>query len=222
MIEKIRKITLYLALFLVIVSAGLVNWRWPIYTWFGDIPFVRFVWLGVFFLLLDLVFELFGKVFGQLKLVKETLGFGKGLKKISDGFKILNSVSLPNNVKADYIVIGSSGIWLIDVRSGNGRIEFSGDDLLQDGEYLKGLISGLLEKSYSLVDLLKKKFGRDFTVTPVISFSSPEAVFQAIPKQVRGVYISSGRDIVSLVENTDVQLIDKNTNEEIYKFLRNK
>ena len=216
-----RKILAYLIIFLVIILAALANWRWPLYNFLGDKLLVRFVWLGIFFVLLDISFEIFGSILKELFMVREAMSFAKNLKKISKGFRTVAQVSLANNRKADFVIVGSSGIWLLEVKLGDGKLEFNGDDIIQDGATLKGLIGQLLEKSYSLNNNLNKRFGRDFSVTPVIVFSNHKINTDSIPKKIREVYISSGSNAVALIEDTDVQLIDQNTTEEIYNFLKN-
>ena len=72
----------------------------------------------------------------------------------------------------------------------------------------------------SSAEMLKEKLKRDFIVTPVVAFSSPKADLSSVPKTMRGVYASSRKDIVQLIENTDIQLVDQNSIDEIYKILK--
>jgi len=206
---------------LVLIGVALANWQWPLYGWFGDTAVYRFIWLGIFFVILDIFIEVILYSAKEIRLITETMGFSKDVHKLSDGFHVATKVSLSNNLKADLVVVGSSGVWLIDVKDNDGKIEFNGDDLVQDGLVLKGFATKVLEKSYSLADFLKKKLNRDFRVAPVIAFSSPRANLDLVPKMVKGVYVSSRQNTVSLVENTDFQIIDKNTIEEIYGLIKN-
>jgi hypothetical protein len=117
-------------------------------------------------------------------------------------------------------VIGSSGVWLIFIKDEKGRITFDGDELLQDQLILKGLLTQSLEKAYSFASYIKEKLNREFTVTPVIAFSSLNIDLESAPKNIRGVYLASRKNVVSIVEGTDVQLIDKNSIEDLYKILK--
>ena len=148
------------------------------------------------------------------------MGLSRDIRKFSESFRLISKVSLPNNLKADYVVIGSSGIWLLVVKDDKGKITFNGDELDQDTVVLRGLLTRSLEEAYALSGFIKQKLSREFMVTPVIVFSSSQIDLGSVPKVVRGVYLSSRKDIVSIIENTDVQLIDKNTAEEIYKLLQ--
>lgn len=209
-------------LLFIICGLALANWRWPLYLWLGDKPIYRFFWLGLFFIFLDMVIEVLLSLFKEFQLMTETVSFSKDLHKISDGFYILTNVALSNDLKADFVVVGSSGIWIINVKNDSGKVDFNGDDLVQEGVILKRLLTQVLEKSYYLADILNKKLGRSVKVAPVLVFSSPRADLATAPKMVRGVFISSRQNIVSLIENTDFELIDKNTIEEIHKLLKKK
>lgn len=220
MIKYIKNLLGYIVLLLLVIAVALANWFKPLYLLFQNTAVYRFIWLGNFFVLLDLGIEIIIKAAKQFRLMSQVMGFDVDIKKISSGFRVVRGAILKNNSKVDYAVAGSSGVWSVTIQDGQGPVIFNGDDLLQNGIALKGLLAKSLEKSYTLASMLKEKLNRDFIVSPVITFSNPNAIFEAIPKMVRGVYITSGKDAVALIENTDVQLIDNNTIEEIYKILK--
>lgn len=205
---------------LLIGGLALVNWRWPFYTWLGDTIVYRFIWLGLFFIFLDIAIEITLGLLKESRLIAEAAGFSKDLHKISSSFYIMTQVTLSNDLRADFVVAGSSGVWVIDVKDNDGKIDFNGDDLVQDGIIMKGSLTQILEESYFLADILNKKLGRSVRVAPVLVFSSPRADVTIVPKIVHGVYVSSRRDIVSLIENTDFQLIDQNTIDEVHEVLK--
>ncbi len=209
-------------LLFIIGGLALANWRWPLYLWLGDTTVYRFIWLGLFFIFLDVIIEIILGLFREFRLIVETVSFSKDLHKISDSFYISSKVTLSNDLKADFVVVGSSGVWIINVKDDSGKVDFNGDDLVQEGVILKRLLTQVLEKSYYLADILNKKIGHSVKVAPVLVFSSLGADLVTAPKMVRGVYISSRQNIVSLIENTDFELIDKNTIEEIHRLLRKK
>lgn len=209
-------------LLFMIGGLALANWQWPLYLWLGDTQIYRFIWVGLFFLFLDIVIETVLGLLKESRLMTEAVGFSKNLHKISSSFYLSTEVSLSHDLKADFVVVGSSGVWMVSVRDGDGPVDFNGDDLVQEGVVLKRLLTQVLEKSYFLADILNKKLGRNIKVAPILAFSSPRADLTKVPKIVHGVYISSRKNTVSLIENTDFQLIDKNTIEEIHKLLKKK
>lgn len=209
-----------LVVMIILISAVSINWLKPLYLWFGDKPLIRFIWLGLFFIILDIFLEVISKSVKDIRLMTEMMGFAKDIRKISAGSHVVSKFILPNRAKTDFIAVGSSGVWLITVKDNDGKLIFNGDELLQDGVVQAGLITKSLEKAYALSSFLKEKLGRDIKVAPVIAFSSPQADLSEVQKSVRGVFISSRKDIVSLIENTDFQLIDTKTVEEIYNLIK--
>lgn len=222
MFKYFQKLLSNLIFTVIVTLSALANWQWPFYVWFGDTTLNRFIWLGIFFILLDIFLEIILNSIRAVRLITEIIGFSNYIHKLSDGFRLLSKITLPNGLKADFLAIGSSGIWLITVKDDGGKVVFNGDDLIQKGQEFKGLIAKVLENSYTLADLLKKRLNRDFKVAPVIAFSSSSADLTSVPKIVRSVYISSRKDINTLIENTDVQLIDRKTADEIYDILKTK
>jgi len=219
MSKYIRTIFKHLIFLLLIFAVSIINWLFPLYDWISDTGIIRFIWLGIFFILLDIFIEIILAAVKQFRLMGQTMSFGRDIKKISGIFWIASNVSLSSNLKADFVVVGSSGVWLVSVQDDGGKIEFNGDDLVQNSIILRGLLTKTLEKAYSLAGLIKRNLNRDFIISPVIAFSSPQASLESVPKSVRGVYLASRKDIVSLIENTDIQLIDENMIKEIYSII---
>ena len=157
---------------------------------------------------------------GQMQLIGDMMGFGRDLKKLEKGFQVLSKPKLSNNAVADYAVVGSSGVWLITVKDNGGKVNFNGDELVQDGIVLRGLLTQSLEKSYTLSQLLKSKLNRDFKVAAVMAFMSSKIDLGDMPDMIRGVYITSRQKINALLENTDVQILDVGIIEEIARVLK--
>lgn len=214
------KLATYFVYILILAGIAFVNFSYPLYELFEDTALYRFIWLGIFFVLIDFLFEIFMGASKQVVLLKESFMLGASLKKMSANFHLISNFKLPNGARADYILIGSSGVWLLTVIDDDGKISFNGDDLVRENVVLKGLLARSLEKSFSLANIIKDSIKRNIVVSPVIVFSNNRAVFDSIPKSIRGVYIIAGKDAASLIENTDAQLIDKNTIEEIGKILK--
>ena len=206
-------------LFFILVAA-IVNWFFPLTLWLGDTPTYRFIWLGIFFILLDIVFEVIQRSMAQLQLIGDMMGFGRDLKKLEKGFQVLSKPKLPNNAIADYVVVGPSGVWLITTKDMAGKVSFNGDELVQDNAVLKGIITQSLQKSYTLSELLKSKLSRDFKVAAVVVFISPKIDLGDMPNMIRSVYITSRQKVNALIENTDVQILDSGIIGEIVKTIK--
>lgn len=220
MFGYLKKLFSNFLVILILIGAAVANWQWPLYVWLDNLTVYRFIWLGIFFVLLDIFIEIIIHSAREVRLITESISFSKNLHKLSDGFHLITKISLPNGLRADFIAVGSSGVWLVDLRSDDGKVEFNGDDLVQNGAVLHGYVVKVLEKSYALSQFLKSNLHRDIKVAPVIAFSSSQAILDSVPKIVKGVYITARTDAVSLVENTDFQITDKNTIEEVFKILK--
>ena len=214
------KIFNYIFLLFFLLAAAIANWFWPLTLWLGDTPVYRFIWLGIFFILLDIVFEIFQRSMKQVQLIGDMMGFGRDLKKLEKGFQVLSKAKLPNSAVADYVVVGPSGVWLVTAKDKGGKVSFNGDELVQDDTVLKGIITQSLQKSYTLSQLLKSKLNRDFKVAAVVAFMSSKIDLGDMPNMIRGVYITSRQKTNSLIENTDVQILDVGVIGEIVKTLK--
>lgn len=220
MFKYAKKLFGHVLMIFFVFAAAVANWFLPLTLWLGDTPIYRFLWLGIFFVLLDVVFEIIHGSMKQMRLIADAMGFGRDLKKLGKGFSVLPGVKLPNNAVADYMVVGSSGVWLVTVRDGNGKVGFNGDDLVQGQTVLKGSITQPLEKAFTLAELLKGKLNRDFKVAAVVAFIGSGADITDVPNMVRGVYITSRQKVADLIGGTDVQILDTGIMEEIIKLLK--
>ena len=52
-----RKLFQNLLILFLIAFAAIINWYWPLYTWFGNSALYHFIWLGLFFVLFDLFID---------------------------------------------------------------------------------------------------------------------------------------------------------------------
>lgn len=215
MTTYIKKTFKSLAGLVCVVVLAIINYFWPLYILFEDTILFRLIWFAIFFLLLEIAMEIIERSIKNLKLAAELMNFSSNLKKVSEGFEVFSKVPLSNNMTADYVVVGSSGIWQITVREGPGKVEFNGEDIVHATRVLKGSITSSIEKSYSLAALLKKELNRDFLVASVIAFSNKWIVMDSITDKIRDVYISKGDNVRKLIEDTDVQILDPKTIKEI-------
>lgn len=179
---------------------GYLYFRWPFYKYFPDIWWTFWAWIGGWFVLI--------KVFTWtvISLKKRVRGI-EGEWDVAD---ILNKlprshISLPNiNLKRrgdiDFVLIGPTGIWTIEVKSHAGNITFNGTELTRDEElFEKDFLKQAWAEACLVRDLLKQKFGQDFTVKPVIVFSSPDAEIKFGFNQINGIYVIGLRWLKKLV-----------------------
>ena len=52
-----KNLLVYVLGIILIVVLAIANWYWPLYSLIQDSAVYRFIWLGIFFILLDALFE---------------------------------------------------------------------------------------------------------------------------------------------------------------------
>ena len=98
MFKYFRKLFNNLFFLLIVAFGTLANWQWPFYAWFGDTTINRFIWLGFFFIFLDIFFEIIFNSIKDIELVIENANFFRNIHKLSDGFRLLSKLILPNDL----------------------------------------------------------------------------------------------------------------------------
>lgn len=136
------------------------------------------------------------------------------LRHLPKNYIYLSDINLERKGNIDFILIGSTGIWMIEVKSHIGSITFDGTELRKNGELLeKDFIKQAWAEAFSVKNFLKEKLGREIFIQPVIVFSNTKAKIKFGFKMIKGVYIIGLKWLNKLVLN------DENTlkTEEIEK-----
>lgn len=116
------------------------------------------------------------------------------------GYKCLPDVRLGDKGNIDFILVGPTGVWSIEVKSHSGLIDFNGKELRRGGElFEKDFLKQAWAEAYSVRDFLKLKINQDYFVQPVIVFSSPYAKMKFGFKKVDGVYVVNLRLLIDLI-----------------------
>lgn len=135
------------------------------------------------------------------------------LKELGDEFVVFQDVLIGQRGNTDFIVVGPTGIFAIEVKNISGKISFSGDKLLiNEKETEKDFISQTLSEALAVGKFLKEKMGREFFVYPVLVFSSfwSKMHFGLNPVK-NGVYVIQKRFLRKLIHSFQ----DTLTSEEI-------
>jgi len=115
----------------------------------------------------------------------------------------------------DNIVIGPTGIWILEVKSHRGNITFNGEILLRYNKPLeKNFLVQAYAESMAVRNVLYTKLGLQIDVQPVVVFSSKWVKIRLGQKRYRGVYVIQKRWLCNLITNTNNQTL---TNEIMLK-----
>ncbi len=115
---------------------------------------------------------------------------GDTLYKLPEGWHYDSNLILKNNGNIDYVVIGPTGIWVVEVKSHQGMITLQDGQLVRNGaSFEKNFLKQVWAEAYALRDFLKEKLQRDFKIQPMLLFSSRGARLKFGKRPVNGVYI---------------------------------
>jgi hypothetical protein len=155
---------------------------------------------------------------------------------LPNGYTVFQDVKLPNTQRnIDFVVVGPTGIYAIEVKNVNGIISFDGQNLFCNKQLLerKNVIQQVRDEYWGLHDYLVKNLGSDIFVTPLLVFTN-QSVFENIKsgKMISGIHILHLHDIFRFITSqyhqsrfvTDekiIKIIQKITEKNLTIFTRN-
>jgi hypothetical protein len=129
---------------------------------------------------------------------------------LPENFFILRNLKLQKfQGDIDLLIIGPTGIFLLEVKSHSGKIDFDGIELTRNGTNFKekNFLSQILKQVYNLRDYLKEKTGKEYFITPVIVFSNKYASMHFGLKPVyKNVCVVQKRFLKDLILKNNSQL----------------
>lgn len=129
------------------------------------------------------------------------------LETLPDEYIVFNNIFYDNK-KIDHIIIGPTGVYLIETISSRGKVEIKNDNILINGYKYK-----FLGKMFSNVFWLKDYLGVDF-VKGIVVFTN---AFVPLDSEIKNITIVNKKYLVSKIIN-EKQYMDKETIE----YLKNK
>ncbi len=111
------------------------------------------------------------------------------LKHLLDDFVFFQDIKIGYG-NVDFVVLGPTGLYSVEVKSHGGRIEYNGTELTRNGYIFqeKNILKQALGEALELQDYLKQKLNEDIFVTPVLVFSSRQA-FVEVKNPVTNIYV---------------------------------
>lgn len=132
------------------------------------------------------------------------------LKKLPDEYFVFQDITLPNRRgNIDFVVMGSTGLFAIEVKSHSGKIGFNGEELTCNGGIFrenKNFLRQTMREATDLSDYLKQKTSRKYFVIPVIIFSNKWASLKFGFNQIKGVYVLGKPFLHQLIKKNDNNL----------------
>ncbi len=120
----------------------------------------------------------------------------KELMKLSDDYYIYEDLKLLNingyKGNIDFVVIGPTGVFAIEVKNMRGNITFENNQLLKDQRPIsikKNFISQTIAEALQVREYLKKQINKDYFVFPVLVFSNRGAKMRFGYNTVNDIHI---------------------------------
>lgn len=187
---------------ILIILFGYFYWHYPFYKYFPDVWWTFWIWLGGLSLIITIFGVFLKHAVNRIEGMEGEWDVGSILNELPESYIYLPDINLEKRGNTDYVLVGSTGIWTIEVKSHAGEITFNGAELLRDGELFeeRDILKQAWAEAYSVKNLLKRELNRDFEVQPVIVFSSPDAEMRFGLNKQKGVFVINLRWLKGLVE----------------------
>jgi hypothetical protein len=129
---------------------------------------VLLIYLPIFVYYKNKAEKFFNGLMGEDKIKKE-------LQKLPDECSVFQDIKLPGiNSNIDFVVLGPTGIFTIEVKSHHGKIGFNGHELMLNGHEFKekDILRQSMSEAMSLHNYLLNSLKADIFIHPVLAFSN--------------------------------------------------
>ena len=190
----------YLLYFTVII--GIIIWRLSIASFSLPTVFAITLVFGPLLLITDslmrkeesLMYKFRSGIIGE-KLI------GDELKKLDANYTVFQDVHVPGKKEnIDFVVVGPTGIFAIEVKNHHGKVGFNGDELtLNDKSLEKDFLRQTMREATSLHDYLVSSGVTNAFVTPIIVFSHRFAVVRFGIQPIKNVRVIQYRWLLKMI-----------------------
>lgn len=208
-----------IGLFILIIIFGYIYLRWPFY------KYVYFQWSQLLWLLgvlaLVLLFSKTGTAIGNIRSgrISEIVVEDK-LRELPAGYKILSNIIIGKQGNIDVVVVGPTGVWVVEVKSHKGAIGFNGEELTQNGRLFKekDFLKQAWAQKKNVEELLKNNLNLNIYVQPVILFENPDAFVRFGLTKQNGVYVIGYDWLLKLIGE---QYSQNHINDQVIRIIEN-
>lgn len=117
------------------------------------------------------------------------------LVKLPNSYLIFQDIKIGDKGNIDFVVVGPSGVYIIEVKSHKGNIGFDGQELTINGHVFKekDILKQAVGEALTLHEYLKEKLKENIFVSPVLAFSDFKASVSFGLKPVNNVFVVQKR-----------------------------
>lgn len=140
------------------------------------------------------------------------------LRKLSDKFIVFQDIKIGERGNIDFVVLGPTGLFVLEVKSHRGIINFNGIDLLINNKFFeKDILKQTMAGALNLRDYLLKKTNQELFIDPVLVFSNYGTRVHFGLNRVKNIFVIQKRYLKKLIysqpEKYSQELISKIENE---------
>lgn len=137
------------------------------------------------------------------------------------GYTFLRNIETENQGNLDYVILGPTGMWVVEVKSHHGNITFNGDILLRYGHsFERDFLKQTYRESKVLEQMIQERLNMTIPVQPILVFSSPKAHMKLGQRQYKGVYVIQRSWLRPLITKTNGKYLTDDTNKKIVEILK--
>lgn len=142
----------------------------------------------------------------EIRFIKGEKGEGRvyfELQKLPDSFVVIQNMQLGGAWNIDFVVVGRRKIFVVEVRSHSGTIEFDGERLVRDGKFFeKKILKQARSQAFSISEFILKNTNKNVWVEPVVVFTGTTKIHFG-RKKIGGVYVIGISWLNSLLSDKD-------------------
>lgn len=216
--REIAKHIIYVICLVILIGGSFVL---PLYAVLGGTGAALAIHLVVVAVLLKFLWSTIKTIQVRMQGAGGELGVRLTLRGLDDRFRVLGSVVIGNKGDMDFVVVGPTGVWVIEVKSHKGRIRVEDGRLLRDNRpFDKDFLRQVWGATYALKDALKRRFPKQLHIQPVVVFSSPYAKLGVELNKADNAYVIGLDQLIRLVERQEVQRLSADEVERITNDIR--
>ncbi len=204
-----------------IIAIIVASMIWPLYMILGGTGAALAIHFVVVVILLKFLWSTVKEIQVRIQGAGGELSVKMKLRGLDDRFRVLGSVVIGHKGDMDFIVVGPTGVWVIEVKSHRGRIRIENNKLLRDNKpFDKNFLRQVWGATYALKDEMKKRTSMNLHIQPVVVFSSPYAKLGIEWNRADEAYVIGLDQLVRMVERQEIQRLSADEIQRITDAIR--
>jgi len=193
----------------------------PLSTYWPDYQYTIRAWLIGIIILLIVLIKLILKIKKLDKVFRAEKSIAFVSAELSDKFSYLRNIVLDDKDDIDQVIVGPTGIWVVEIEEFKGKVTFNGQKLKRGWRPIeKDLLEKVSKKTKSIKNFISDNLDKEFNIQPVIVFSNPDTKLYFGFEKLNGIYVINGKWLNELVEDNIEQKLDRDEIIKITNLLR--